>query len=83
VTLLGLGDADEPDLRGPGHHAARTGHCVCGRPIWDPVSLHYGIGPDCRRRLGIVSRRPVRITGVPAGWDCEGQADLLEEIAWQ
>lgn len=74
--LLDLGDADEPDLRGAEDHAALTGRCVCGRKIWDPVSLHFGIGPDCRRKLGIVSRRPVRITGVPSGWECDGQIPL-------
>lgn len=80
MTLLDLGDADEPDLRGAEDHAARTGRCRCCRhKLEDPVSLAYGIGPDCRKKLGIVSRRPVRITGVPTGWDCEGQADLLEE----
>ena len=42
------------------------------------MTLAYGIGPDCRKRPGIVSRKPVRITGVPTGWDIEGQADLFE-----
>jgi hypothetical protein len=44
------------------------------------VSLAYGIGPDCRKRLGIAPRRPVRVTGVETWRDCEGQTDLLEEM---
>jgi hypothetical protein len=26
-----------------------TGHCgMCGKAMWDPISLEYGIGPECR-----------------------------------
>lgn len=79
--LLDLGDADEPDLRGAEDHAALTGRCVCGRKIWDPVSLHHGIGPDCRRKLGIVPPARVRLARTKPGGDCEGQGDLLEDEA--
>lgn len=79
MTLL---DLDTPllDLHGPEDHAARAGRCRCCRhKLLDPVSLAYGIGPDCRKRLGIAPRKPVRITGVETWRDCEGQTDLLEE----
>jgi len=76
VNLL---DLDEPDT--PTVPESRTvGACRCCRhALRDPVSLAYGIGPDCRKRLGIVSRKPVRITGVEMWRDCEGQTNLLEE----
>lgn len=35
--------------------------------------------PDCASKLGLAPRRPLRITGVPTGWDIVGQGDLLEE----
>ena len=74
---MNLLDLDGPDP--PAGETPTTGRCrCCRRGLEDPVSLAYGIGPDCRKRLGIAPRRPVRVTGVPAWRDCEGQADLLE-----
>ncbi|MFD0472697.1 DUF6011 domain-containing protein [Nonomuraea thailandensis] len=33
--------------------APTTGRCRCCRhKLLDPVSLAYGMGPDCRKRLG-------------------------------
>ena len=26
----------------------------CGRPLTNPVSQHYGIGPECMSKLGFV-----------------------------
>ncbi|MFB4280832.1 DUF6011 domain-containing protein [Nonomuraea sp. MTCD27] len=73
MNLLDLDTAPE--------RQATTGRCRCCRhKLLDPVSLSYGIGPDCRRKLGITPRKPVRIAGVPAGWEIEGQGDLLEDI---
>ncbi|MFC4006604.1 DUF6011 domain-containing protein [Nonomuraea purpurea] len=75
MTLL---DLDEP---APTVGESPTvGQCrSCHHKLQDPVSLAYGIGPDCRKKLGIVPRQPVRITGVEMWRDCEGQTDLLEE----
>ncbi|GAA2861449.1 DUF6011 domain-containing protein [Nonomuraea rubra] len=78
---MNLLDLDEPDTPAAGE-TPTVGRCRCCRhKLQDPVSLAYGIGPDCRKALGIVSRKPVRITGVPTGWDVDGQTDLLEETA--
>lgn len=74
MNLLDLADPDPPAGETP-----TTGKCVCGKKIWDPVSLAYEMGPDCRRKHGIVPRRPVRVTGVPSWRDCDGQTDLFEE----
>ena len=49
----------------------------CHRPLTDPASLGYRIGPDCRELLGIAPRRPVRLTGVRVCGDVTGQLDLL------
>ncbi|WP_157253180.1 DUF6011 domain-containing protein [Nonomuraea typhae] len=57
-----------------------VGRCrSCHHKIADPVSLAYGIGPDCRERLGISPRRRLRLARVRPGGDCEGQTDILEE----
>jgi len=56
-----------------------VGHCVCGKPIWDPVSLYYEMGPDCRKKHGIVHRRTrVRLARTRPGGDCDGQEDLTD-----
>jgi len=56
-------------------HPARCRRCH--RPLTDPVSLGYRIGPDCRARLGIGPRRPVRLPRVRVCGDVDGQLDLL------
>ncbi|WP_372513363.1 DUF6011 domain-containing protein [Nonomuraea thailandensis] len=44
--------------------APTTGRCRCCRhKLLDPVSLAYGMGPDCRKRLGTTPRKPVRLNG--------------------
>ncbi|WP_425570740.1 DUF6011 domain-containing protein [Nonomuraea rosea] len=53
--------------------------CVCKRTLTDPVSVACGIGPGCRRKLGITSRARVRLSGVWPGGDCPGRGDLLED----
>lgn len=68
---------DEPSTVGERPTVARC-RC-CHRLLTENVSLGYKIGPVCRRRLGITPRQAVRISGVPRGWDIEGQADLLED----
>lgn len=35
-----------------------TNCCCCGRPLVDSVSVEYGIGPECREHLNIVSSEP-------------------------
>lgn len=61
--------------------AARRDRCrSCGHKLQDPVSLAYGIGPDCRAALGITSGpRVVRLARVRAGGNVDGQGDLLAE----
>jgi hypothetical protein len=57
-----------------------TGRCRrCRRPLTDPASVGYRIGPDCRAALGIASRSPVRLTRVRPSGDVPGQTDLLDE----
>ncbi|MFD9949853.1 DUF6011 domain-containing protein [Nonomuraea sp. NPDC059022] len=73
MTLLDL----DPAVVG---ETPTTGRCRCCRhKLADPVSLAYGIGPDCRERLGITRRRRLRLSRVRPGGDCPGQGDLLEE----
>ncbi|MEU7831355.1 DUF6011 domain-containing protein [Nonomuraea sp. NPDC049129] len=52
---------------------------ACKHTLKTPESRALGLGPDCASKLGLTPRRPIRITGVPAGWNCYGQTDLLEE----
>ena len=77
MDLLILADpAPDP----PAGETPTTGQCrCCRRKLEDPVSLAYGIGPDCRKRLGIAPRARVRLARTRPGGDCEGQGDLLEE----
>jgi hypothetical protein len=53
----------------------------CHRPLTDPVSLGFHIGPDCRRHLGIMPsrRRLVRLTRVRVCVPGPGQGDLLDQ----
>lgn len=55
-----------------------VGFCVCGRKIWDPVSLLYEMGSGCRKKHGITGRQRVRLARTWPGGDCNGQGDLLE-----
>lgn len=69
-------DTDEPAAG----ETPTVGFCVCGRKIWDSVSLAYEMGPDCRKKRGIVtSRKRVRLARTRPGGDCDGQQDLLED----
>lgn len=77
---MNLLDGEEPPPDGSESHPEGSTRCVCKRTLTDPVSIAYGLGPDCRKRLGVVPRRPVGVTGVPAWRDCDGQTDLLEEM---
>lgn len=74
---MNLLDLDEPRV---GESPTQARCRCCRHKLLDPVSLAYGIGPDCRKRLGIAPRKPVRISGVPTGWDVEGQIDMLQAI---
>jgi hypothetical protein len=69
VTLL---DLDDPATR---EHVTRCK--ACKHTLRTPESRALGLGPDCASKLGIAPRRPLRITGVPTGWDVEGQTDLF------
>ncbi|MFI6496884.1 DUF6011 domain-containing protein [Nonomuraea typhae] len=51
----------------------------CRRLLRAEESLGYGIGPDCRQRLGITPRRRLRLARVRPGGECEGQTSLLAE----
>jgi hypothetical protein len=67
-------DLDEPATRA---HVVRCE--ACKHTLRTPESRALGLGPDCAAKLGLAPRKPLRITGVPQGWDCDGQTDLLEE----
>ncbi|MEV4159980.1 DUF6011 domain-containing protein [Nonomuraea dietziae] len=71
VTLF---DLSEPFVR---EHVVRCE--ACKHTLRTPESRAAGIGPECAARLGLAPRKPLKITGVPRGWNCEGQIDLLEE----
>lgn len=70
-----LVDLDQPEVH---DHASRCR--ACKHLLRTPESRALGVGPDCASRLGITPRRAVRGTGVPRGWDIEGQGDLLEAL---
>jgi hypothetical protein len=71
MNVLDLG---EPSFRA---HVVRCE--ACKHTLRTPESRALGLGPDRASKLGLTSRKPLRITGVPQGWDCDGQTDLLEE----
>jgi hypothetical protein len=74
--VVNLLDLDEPTVG----EAPTVGRCVCGRRIWDPVSLLYEMGSGCRKKHGIVvGGKRVRLARTKPGGDCEGQTNLLEE----
>lgn len=51
-----------------------TCNCLrCGRALNNPVSRHYGIGPECMSKLGLV--RDIN--------DVEGIKEDLTEIEWE
>lgn len=70
MTLL---DLDEHSTR---DHVTRC--AACKHTLRTPESRALGLGPDCASKLGVAPRKPLRITGVPTGWDIKGQGDLLE-----
>ncbi len=56
------------------------GRCrECRRPLYDPRWIALGWGEDCAKKLGLLpaSSPRVRLGGVRAGGDVEGQEDLL------
>lgn len=58
-------------LRG---QAEATCTCLrCGRTLTNPVSKHYGIGPECMSKLGMV-RLDIN--------DIEGITQRLQEVEW-
>lgn len=65
-------DLDDPAAR---EHVTRC--AACKHRLRTPESRALGLGPDCASKLGITPRRPIRIVGVPRGWNCDGQLDLL------
>jgi hypothetical protein len=67
------------DLDNVGAREHVTRCTACKHTLKTPESQALGVGPDCASKLGIAPRKPLRITGVPTGWDVEGQTDLLEE----
>ncbi|MFE3452401.1 DUF6011 domain-containing protein [Nonomuraea sp. NPDC059194] len=74
MTLLS--ELDEPTVG----ESPTVGRCrCCKHTLRTPESRALGLGPDCASKLGLAPRKPLRITGVPQGWDCDGQIDLLEE----
>lgn len=71
---MDLLDLDQPEVR---EHVARCR--ACRHLLRTPESRALGVGPDCASRLGIAPRKPIRITGVPRGFDIEGQGDLFDQ----
>ncbi len=72
-----LFEVPPPQPAGPEPAAAPAKCRKCRRPIRDPVSLGYQIGPDCRHQLGIdPPKRPPRFGSRRSG-PVEGQQDLL------
>lgn len=51
----------------------------CGKHLWHPESRALGYGRECAERLGITGPGTPRFSRRDGG-DCEGQADLLEEM---
>ena len=46
------------------------------------AGLAYGVGGAATvavHKLGLTPRRPLRIKGVPTGWDVDGQTALFED----
>jgi hypothetical protein len=72
--MVNLLDLDDPATR---EHVTRCK--ACKHTLRTPESRALGLGPDCASKLGLTPRRPLRITGVPAGWTVEGQIDLFED----
>jgi hypothetical protein len=58
-----LCDAPEKQIQAAGRF---YGHCcICGRALTDPISLEYGIGPECRGRLRGFG---VEVQNLPGQW---------------
>lgn len=58
-------------LKGVGE---KTCNCLrCGRKLDNPISKHYGIGPECMSKLGLI--RDIQ--------DVDGIKKDLQEIAWE
>lgn len=56
-----------------GQASDREIHCMrCGRALTNPVSRHYGIGPECLNKMGFVVD-PEDVSAVE---------DALKEITW-
>jgi hypothetical protein len=75
---------DEPEPTAPAEPSAAGAEpevCRrCHRPLKDPVSLGYRIGPECRELLGIPPPRRSRLRfGRSRGGPVEGQAVLGED----
>ena len=76
VTMIGTVEKETRGmvymkLKGVGE---KTCHCLrCGRKLDNPISKHYGIGPECMSKLGLVRE----IT------DVEGIKQDLQEITWE
>ncbi|WP_327088375.1 DUF6011 domain-containing protein [Nonomuraea sp. NBC_01738] len=65
------------DLSEPAIYSHVVRCAACKHRLRTPESRAAGIGPECAARLGLAARRPLRLTGVPRGWMCDGQTALL------
>jgi hypothetical protein len=74
MASVNLLDLDEPSTR---DHVVLCE--ACRHTLKTPESRALGLGPDCASKLGLTPRRPLRITGVPTGWDVDGQTALFED----
>lgn len=71
MNLLDLGDESAQE------HVTQCRSCK--HALKTSESRALGLGPDCASKLGLTPRRPLRITGVPTGWDVDGQTALFED----
>lgn len=57
IPLFEVGEPAETPGPEPGSGRREADRCRrCHRPLKDPESLGYHIGPDCRKALGITGR---------------------------
>lgn len=83
IPLFEVGEPAGPPGPEPGSGRREADRCRrCRRPLKDPESLGYHIGPDCRKALGISGRSRRLRTGrarVRRWKPGDEQYDLLEQ----
>lgn len=67
------GSGDEGDPRSPNSSSHRCRRC--GRPLTNPESIAYGMGPTCRQKAGVSTG-----TGSYAGSEAAGAGDYYDKF---